>query len=209
MTLLRVGLTGGIACGKSTIGHMFEELGARLAQADLIAHELMRPGEPVYGQVVKQFGSGIVNQDGSLDRARLAQAVFGEGRIEELNRIVHPVVIASQEKWLSDMERLDPSAVAIVEAALILEAGVGRRFNKLIVVTCRPEQKVERFAARHQITIQAAQSEVERRQAAQWPDAEKIAAADYLIDNSRSVEDARIQAVAIYRELQLLAEATA
>lgn len=207
MTLLRIGLTGGIACGKTTIGHMFEDLGACLAQADQIAHDLMRPGEPVYAQVVQHFGSDIVHVDGSIDRARLAQAVFGAGRVEELNGIVHPAVIASQEKWLSDMERGSHCSVAIVEAALILEAGVGRRFDKLVVVTCRPEQKVERFAERHHVTPEAAQAEVERRQAVQWPDSEKIAAADYVIDNSGSLDYARQQVASIYSELQILAGA--
>jgi dephospho-CoA kinase len=206
--LLRVGLTGGIACGKTTVGRMFEELGARLIEADVVAHQLMRPGQRVYNEVVQHFGPEILSEDGSIHRGKLAQAAFGNGRVEELNRLVHPAVLAGQEEWLARMERSNPGAVAMVEAALILEAGVGRRFDKLVVVTCRPEQKVERFAARHGLGREAAQAEVERRQAAQWPDAEKVAAADYVVDNSGTLEETRRQVGAIYAELAALAEAT-
>src|SRR5450631_2756158 len=133
--MLRVGLTGGIAAGKSVAGEMLVALGAHLVQADRIAHSLMQPGEAVYNEVVRHFGREILNPDGSVNRAKLAEIAFGpatdaEGkgasRIEELNRIVHPVVIRSQEEWMQEMGRQDPHAVAIVEAALLLEAGAGK-----------------------------------------------------------------------------------
>jgi dephospho-CoA kinase len=205
--LLRVGLTGGLACGKSTVATIFRELGARVIDADRIAHELMAPGSEVYRDIVQRFGPHIVNADGTINRRHLAEAAFGGGRIQELNRIVHPPVIARQEEWLRQMEQSEPHAVAVVEAALLLEAGVGRRFDKIVVVTCHPEQKGSRFAQRQRLDLATAEAEVKRRQAAQWPDQEKAAAADYIIDNSKSVEDLRAQTARVYSDLKALAEA--
>jgi dephospho-CoA kinase len=172
--MLKVGLTGGIASGKTVVGEMFAGLGACVVQADRIAHELMLPGQPVYNQVVRHFGGSILNPDLSVNRAKLADAAFGSGRtesdaggvatstrsrVEELNRIVHPAVIRSQEEWMEEMGRQDPHAVAIVEAALILEAGAAKRFTRLLVVTCSEEQRVSRFAARHKLPMEAARKE--------------------------------------------------
>ena len=203
--MLRVGLTGGLSCGKSTVARMFAERGASVIQADSIARELTRPGNSVYDEVVKQFGREIVQPDGSLDRAKLADLAFAGGRIAELNGIVHPAVIERQEKWMEAVARNDPQGVAVVEAALILEARVGRRFDKLVVVTCQPLQKVERFAKRHNISLEAAKVEVARRQAAMMPDEEKIKSADYLIDNSGAPEETARQVDKIYAELRTLA----
>jgi dephospho-CoA kinase len=209
--MLRVGLTGGIAAGKSVVGEMFVALGARLVQADRIAHSLMQPGEAVYNEVVRHFGREILNPDGSVNRAKLAETAFGsasaaEGnrasRIEELNRIVHPVVIRGQDAWMQESGRQDPKAVAIVEAALILEAGAGGRFDCLIVVTCSPEQRVARYAARQKLDIEAARKEVERRMAAQLPDEEKIKAANYVIDNSGSLNETQEQVNKVWQELR-------
>jgi dephospho-CoA kinase len=203
--LLKVGLTGGLACGKSTVGEMFVARGAKLIKADELAHQLMRPGEPVYLEVVKQFGPGIVFTDGTIDRQKLAKAAFGEGRIEELNRIVHPAVIAHQERWMKEEGERDGDAVVIVEAALILEAGVQKRFDKIMTVTCRPDQKIARFAARHGLSEDAARQEVERRQKAQLADEEKVRAADYVIDNSGTREETERQVDSIFAELKQLA----
>src|SRR5579864_5337996 len=126
--MLKVGLTGGIASGKSVVGEMFVALGAQLVHADQIAHQLMQPGEPVYQEVVRRFGAGILNADGTVNRPKLAEAAFGSpdenapSRIEELNRIVHPRVIQMQEQWMEQAGRDRPNAVVIVEAALIVEA---------------------------------------------------------------------------------------
>ena len=208
--MLKVGLTGGIAAGKSVVGEMFVALGARLAQADRIAHSLMQPGEPVYNEVVRHFGREILNPDGSVNRAKLAEVAFGpatdpEGnrasRIEELNRIVHPAVICSQEDWMHEVGRQDPRAVAIVEAALILEAGLAKRFDRLIVVTCSAEQRVARFAARQKIDLEAARKEVARRMAAQLPDEEKIKAANHVIDNSGALDLTREQVHVVWKQL--------
>ena len=203
--MLRVGLTGGLSCGKSTVARLFAERGAAVIQADSIARELTRPGNSVYDEVVQQFGREILEPDGSIDRARLADLAFAGGRIAELNGIVHPAVIERQEKWMEAVARNDPQGVAVVEAALILEAQVGRRFDKLVVVTCQPLQKVERFAKRHSISLDAAKVEVARRQAAMMPDEEKIKSADYVIDNSGAPEETVRQVEKIYAELRKLA----
>jgi len=192
--LLKVGLTGGIASGKSVVGEMFVKLGAQLIRADNIAHELMQPGQAVYEEVVRRFGREILNPDGSINRARLASLAFGTPRdaalprVEELNAIVHPAVVRHEDEWMAEVGRRDPAAIAIVEAALILEAGVADRFNRLIVVTCRPEQRVERLAARLGISEEDARAEAARRMAAQISDEEKVKAADFVIDNSGSLD---------------------
>jgi dephospho-CoA kinase len=209
--MLKIGLTGGIASGKSAVGEMFVALGARLVQADRIAHELMLPGQPVYNDVVRHFGGGILNRDLSVNRAKLAAAAFGSAtpdapaatsRIQELNRIVHPAVLRSQEEWMEEMGRQDPRAIAIVEAALILEAGAAKRFDRLIVVTCSDDQRIARFAARQKLDLDAARKEVERRMAAQLPEAEKIKAADYVIDNSGSLDQTREQVRQVWEKLR-------
>ena len=208
---LRVGLTGGIASGKSTVGEMFVALGAHLLQADEIAHELMRPGQTVYQEVVRHFGPGILDPDGRVNRPRLAEAAFGPGggthssppsRIQELNQIVHPAVMKKQEEWMEEVGRRDPQAIAVVEAALLLEAGAARQFDRLVAVTCRPEQRIERWAQRLNVDQETARREVMRRMAAQFSDQEKIKAADYVIDNSGSLAETRVQVEAAFRELR-------
>jgi dephospho-CoA kinase len=204
-SLLKVGLTGGIASGKSVVGEMFARFGAHVVQADVIAHELMQPGQAVYTEVVRQFGNSILNSDGSISRSKLAEVSFGskEGspRIETLNRIVHPAVIRRQEEWMDGIGRRDHHAVAIVEAALILEAGAARRFDRLVVVTCAPEQRVQRWAIRLHIDAESARREITRRMAAQLPEEEKIRIADYVIDNSGSVDETERQVRAVYSKL--------
>jgi len=194
------------------VGEMFVALGAHLVQADRIAHQLMLPGQPVYNEVVRHFGRGILNPDLSVNRAKLAEAAFGStakaaspataSRIQELNRIVHPAVLRSQEEWMEETGRQDPRAVAIVEAALIIEAGAVKRFDRLIVVTCSDEQRIARFAARHKLALDAARKEVERRMAAQLPEAEKVKAADYVVDNSGSLDHTREQVRELWEKLR-------
>ncbi len=195
--MLKIGLTGGMASGKSVVGEMFVKLGAHLVQSDAIAHWLMDPGRPVYEEVVRRFGRGILNADGTVDRPKLAEVAFGNAagsgdasapRVKELNAIVHPAVIAHENEWMADIGARDPEAIAIVEAALILEAGTADRFDYLVVVTCHPEQRIERLAKRLGISEEASRAEVTRRMAAQMPDAEKIKAADFVIDNSGSLD---------------------
>ncbi len=204
--MLRIGLTGGVACGKSTVAKMFADLGANIVDADIIAHELYRPGQEVLQELVKHFGAEILKPDGELDRAKLATLVFDGGRVEELNKIVHPAVIRKQDEWMHSLEEKDRYAVAIVEAALILEAGVKDHFDRIMVVTCKPGQKISRFAQRTGKNGDAARAEVERRTKAQMPDEEKARRADFVIDNSGPVEETRHQVQRIYSELKVLAK---
>jgi dephospho-CoA kinase len=210
--LLKVGLTGGIASGKSVVGEMFVALGAHLIQADAISHQLMRPGEAVYQEVLRHFGREILNPDGTVNRARLAEAAFGASatnqpsRIQELNRIVHPAVLRRQKEWMAEVGRKNPGAVAVVEAALILEAGAAEDFDRLLAVTCHPEQRIRRWANRLGVDEETARREVVRRMAAQFPDEEKIKASDYVIDNSGSLDETRKQVEQLYAELKCEAE---
>ncbi len=207
-TALRIGLTGGIACGKTVVGQMFARRGAQVIEADRVAHDLMKPGELIYKELVSHFGSEIVSADGTISRPKLAQAAFadaGGSRVEELNRIVHPAVIRRQEEWMDEVGRTNPNAVAIVEAALIFEAGVGGRFDKIVVVTCGADRKAQRFAQRTGIGLELAREEVARRSAAQMPDEEKLRRADYVIYNDGSLAETEAQVETIWNQLQQLA----
>ena len=199
--MLRVGLTGGVACGKSTVGAMLEEHGVHFLKADLLAHQLYAPGEPTYHAVVEHFGRDILNPDGSINRSRLANVAFPD-RVGELNAIVHPAVIAAQNRWMTDIERKDPGGIAAVEGALIVEAGAARDFDKLIVVTCDFERKIARYAQRARISHHDARAEVLRRTAAQLSDQEKASHADFVIDNSGSLENTSLQVDALWTKLR-------
>lgn len=199
--MLRVGLTGGVACGKSTVGAMLAERGAYYLQADTLAHRLYVPGEPTYDAVVERFGRDILNPDETINRGRLANAAFPH-RITELNAIVHPAVVAAQNRWMTGVQQTAPNGVAVVEAALLVEAGADRDFDKLIVVTCTFEQKVGRYAQRANTSLEEARAEVQRRSAAQMPDEEKGRHADYLIDNSGSIDETARRVDAVWAELR-------
>jgi dephospho-CoA kinase len=219
--VLRVALTGGIACGKSVVGAMFARRGAHVVEADRIAHDLMRPGEKVYEDLVAHFGRGILDPDGTISRPKLAEAAFttnpstkgvapmvssaASSRVQELNRIVHPAVIRRQEEWMDEVGRRDPSAVAIVEAALIFEAKLEDRFDKIIVVSCGSDKKASRFAQRVSVTMEFARQEVERRSAAQISDEEKLRRADYVIHNDGPLEETEARVETVWRELVKLA----
>ena len=201
--MLKVGLTGGMASGKTVVGEMFARLGAHVIQADTVAHQLMQPGQAVYEEVMRRFGTGILNPDRTVNRARLAEMAFGRPpRIAELNEIVHPAVIERENGWMEEIGQQDPHAIAIVEAALILEAGTGNRFDRLVVVTCQPEQRIERWAIRTRVDLETAQREVTRRMAAQLPDEAKVKAADYVIDNSGSLDETRKKVEKVYEKLR-------
>ncbi|OLB19895.1 MAG: dephospho-CoA kinase [Acidobacteriales bacterium 13_2_20CM_55_8] len=210
--MLKVGLTGGISSGKSVVGEMFVALGVAVIDADHIAHALMQPGQGVYEEVVRHFGVGILNPDRTVNRSRLAEAAFGppnqndRSRVQELNRIVHPAVIQRQEEWMNEIGRKQPQAIAMVAAALIVEAGAAKRFDRLIMVTCQPEQRFQRWANLRKVDQEAAAREVTRRMAAQLPDEEKIKLADYVIDNSGSLDNTQKQVKGVYEELRRQAE---
>lgn len=196
--MLKIGLTGAIASGKSLVGGMFVSLGAHLIKADEISHQLIQPGEAVYEEVVRTFGREILNSDGSIDRSRLANSAFSDAdnkpsRVEELNKIIHPEVVRRQQEWMEGVGRLESKAIAIVEAALIIEAGAVGDFDRMVVVTCRPEQRIERWARRTGVDLDTARNEVARRMAAQLPEEEKVKIADHVIDNSGTVAETEIQ----------------
>lgn len=202
--MLRVGLTGGVACGKSTVARMFAEMGALVVDADRLVHDLYRRGEPVYHELVNHFGAEILLPDGEIDRRKLAALAFEGGRVQELNRIVHPAVGRRQQEWMEQATRGRPDAIVMVEAALTLEAGGKARYDRIVVVICRPEQKVTRYAIRHGIPEAAARAEVERRTKAQMTDAEKASLADYVIDNSGTLDATRLQVEKVFADLKPL-----
>jgi dephospho-CoA kinase len=210
--VLKVGLTGGISSGKSVVGEMFAAIGVAVIDADHIAHALMQPGQAVYQEVVQHFGVGILNPDGTVNRSKLAEAAFGTpnqkggSRVQELNRIVHPAVIERQEEWMNEIARKQPHGIAMVEAALIVEAGAAKRFDRLIMVSCQPEQRFQRWAELRKVGLEAAAGEVARRMAAQLPDEEKVKFSDYVIDNSGSLDNTQKQVTQVYQELRRQAE---
>lgn len=203
--MLHVGLTGGVACGKSTVARMFSELGTQVIDADQIVHDLYRRGEPVYQQLVEKFGERILGEDGEIDRGRLATLAFDGGQVQVLNRIVHPAVGQKQLEWIAEAASRQPNGIAMIEATLTLEAGGKSRYDKIIVVTCQPGQKVLRYAVRSKCGEAIARTEVERRMKVQMSDAQKAALADYVIDNSGTLEQTRQQVENIYKELTALA----
>lgn len=199
--MLRVGLTGGIACGKSTVGQMLLQRGACYLSADELAHDLYAPGAIAYEGVVRTFGREILDEDGTVNRKRLAAIAFPT-RIRELNAIVHPAVVQAQNRWMAEVERDHPDAIAVVEAALLLEAGARKDFDKVIVVTCDAACKAQRYALRTGLPLEAARAEVERRSAAQFSDQQKTRRADYVIDNSSTIEQLEPKVERLWTQLQ-------
>ena len=204
ITMLKVGLTGSIAVGKSFVLGVLAELGCRILDADATAREVVTPGTPGLNAVVEAFGKEIVLEDGTLDRGTLGKIVFAdEKKLQRLNSLLHPFIIAAQDDQIRRWEQEDPSDIAVVDAALMIESGGYRRFDKLIVVHCRPEVQLARLIAREGLSPE----DSERRIAAQMPQEEKKKYADFLIDTSDSFEDARRQTESVFRELHALARA--
>jgi dephospho-CoA kinase len=199
--MLKVGLTGNIGSGKSTVGEMFRELGARVVDSDAIVHGLLEPGEPVYEAVVGAFGRGILTEGARIDREALGRIVFADpARRRELNALVHPAVGERQEEFLEKALGEDPGGVAIVDAALMIETGSYRRYDRVVLVRSAPGRQRERLARRGM-----AADEIERRIAAQMPVEEKLAYADYVIDNSGSLAGTRRQVEAVWEALRAAA----
>ena len=196
--MLKVGLTGSIAVGKTFVVSVLGELGCATFDADRIAHSVMKPGRPAYDDIVSEFGHGVLADDGSIDRARLGSIVFPDSeRRKRLNEIVHPRVMAEQNLLLADAERTNPEGIAIVDAALMIESGGYKRFDKLIVVFCNRETQVERLMKRNSLS----RDEAELRVAAQMPSEEKRRYADYEIDTSGTQDDTRERVVEVYNKL--------
>jgi dephospho-CoA kinase len=197
--MLRVGLTGGLGSGKSTVAGYLRVLGAEVAEADALGRALMEPGQKVHAEIVEKFGQAVVGPDGRLNRSRLADLAFKGGRLQDLNAIVHPATIAAQRLWMEAVFKRDPAAVAVVESALIFEverdarqrgelesvmSDWRRRFDRVVVVTAPDKVKIARFAARicpDGVGREAAEVDARQRLKFQIPDAEKAARADYVL----------------------------
>jgi dephospho-CoA kinase len=196
--MLRVGLTGSIGVGKSFVASVFEELGCHVVDADQTAREVVMPGTTGLKALTEAFGEEVLNPDGTLNRKQLGAVVFAdESQRQRLNHILHPFIIARQDEILSEWEKDDPQGIGIVDAALMIESGGYRRFDKLIVVHCRPEVQLERLMLRDQLS----RDEAQRRIDSQMPQEAKQRFADYLIDTSDGFEPAREQTTKVYQEL--------
>jgi dephospho-CoA kinase len=218
--MLRVGLTGGLGSGKSTVAGFLRELGAEVIEADALGRALMEPGQGVYAEIVRVFGPEVVDLDGRLNRSRLADLAFKGGRLQDLNAIVHPAAIAAQRSWMEEVFKRNPAAVAVVESALIFEverdarlrgeqesvlADWRRRFDCVVVVTAPEELKTARYAARVSADgsgREAAAADARVRLKHQIPDAEKAARADYVLENTADQAALRAQTVELWRRLK-------
>jgi len=196
---LKVGLTGGLATGKTFVARALESLGCRLLQADEIGRQVMSPGGEAFRDIVAEFGPDILHVDGSIDRKKLASRVFGQPeQLAALNRLVHPWVIRRENEWMERVSAEDPAAILVVEAAVMVEAGSHTRFDKLIVVVCREEQQVERAVLRGDLNREEALARIRR----QFPLAEKQKLADYVIDTSGSREETLEQVRKVFDSLR-------
>lgn len=202
--MLRVGLTGSIAVGKSYVSSVFAELGCHVLDADQTAREVVEPGSEGLQAVVEHFGTEVLTNDGRLDRQRLGDVVFADAeQRERLNSILHPFIIAKQDEVMREWEQLDPNGVGIIDAALMIESGGYKRFDKLIVVHCRPEVQLERLMLRTGLTLRDA----EQRITSQMSQEEKQRYADYLIDTSDGFESTRQRTEQVYQKLREISRA--
>jgi dephospho-CoA kinase len=197
--MLKVGLTGGIGCGKSFVGEALASYGCLVIHSDDLGHEVLSPGGEAYEPVLKEFGNEILGNDGAIDRRALASRVFGDaGRLAKLNALVHPAVIRREEESIAAFVARDPHGIAVVEAAILVETGSYKRFDKLILVTCREEQQMERAMKRGG----ASEGDVRARISRQMPLAEKRKFADFVIDTSGEKSDTLRQTRAVYESLR-------
>ena len=186
----KVGLTGGIASGKSTVSGMFRDLGVPVIDADVIAREVVAPGSRALGAIVDAFGEEVLTDEKSLNRARLGEIVFSDpAKKKVLERILHPEIIAEQDRRLRDLEREGRTPVAIVDAAVMIESGSWKRFDSIVVVDCDESQQISRLRQRNAMD----EEEAVRRVNAQMPLSEKVKYANHVIDNRGSIDDTRKQ----------------
>jgi dephospho-CoA kinase len=218
--VLRVGLTGGLGSGKSTVAGLLRALGAEVVEADQLGRALMEPGQTVYAEIVRVFGSEVVNPDGRLNRTRLAELAFHGNRVQELNALVHPAAIRAQRQWIETVFARDPAAVAVVESALIFEverdarlrgetegvlASWRRRFDRVVVVTAPDEVKMARYAARlspDPAGRESSEADARNRLRHQIPDGEKARRADYVLENSGDRAQLEAQVAGLWRLLK-------
>ncbi len=216
--MLRVGLTGNLGSGKSTVAAMLRELGAEVIEADQLGRALMEPGQLVYEEIIETFGPEVVLPSGQLNRPKLAELAFTGGRLDELNAIVHPAVIAAQGDWAREVFDRNPNAIAVVESALIFEVerdarlrgeseGViaywRRRFDRMIAVVAPDEVKIARYVARLSPSgwDERIAADARNRLSKQLSDAVKASRADFVMDNSGDLDHLRAQVGAVWRQL--------
>ena len=215
--MLRVGLTGGLGSGKSTVAGMLRALGAEVIEADDLGRAMMEPGQPVYQQILQAFGPQVADPDGRLNRAQLAKLAFAEGRLQQLNAIVHPAVIEAQRQWMAQLFRRDPAAIAVVVSALIFEverdarargeqdtvlADCRRRMDRVVVVTAPDELKIARYLARSGQSGPAGEADARARLTFQMTDEEKAARADFVLRNDGDFDALRAQVEQLWLRLQ-------
>ena len=199
--MLKVGLTGGLASGKSFVGGVLQNLGCRLIKADELGHEVLMSGGEAYDAVLQAFGAGILKEDGQIDRRRVAALVFHDTTLlAKLNAIVHPAVFRREDILTAEFAARDPNAIVVVEAAILVETGSYKRFARLIVAACTREQEIQRAMKRDAIT----REEAEARLARQLPLEEKVRLADYVVDTSGTKENTIAQVREVYRSLRSL-----
>jgi dephospho-CoA kinase len=196
--MLKVGLTGSIAVGKSFVLSVLADLGCATFDADKIAHRVMEPGREAHEDILREFGPEVLAPDGSIDRMKLGAIVFRDSaRRARLNEIVHPRVIAEQDRLIREVAARDPDAIVVVDAALMIESGGYKRFDKLVVAYCDRETQIKRLMKRNKIT----REEAERRVGAQMSSEEKRRYADYVIDTSGTFDETRERVIEVYNKL--------
>jgi dephospho-CoA kinase len=196
--MLKVGLTGGLACGKSFVGDELARLGCHLVRADELGHEVLEPGGEAFWPVVREFGKDILDEHDRIDRRRLAAAVFNNPeRLEKLNALVHPPVVRREEELVSAFAASDPGGISVVEAAILIETGSYRRFHRIVLVRCAEEQQVAR-AVKRGATLEEAMARIRR----QMPLEEKQKFAHYVIDTSGAKEDTLRRTREVYEQLR-------
>jgi dephospho-CoA kinase len=197
--MLKVGLTGGLACGKSFVGEVLRGYGCLVIQADELGHAVLAPGGEAYDDVVREFGREVLDAGGRIDRRALAARVFGAPeRLDALNRLVHPAVFRREDELMAEFAAREPHGIAVAEAAILIEIGAYRRYDCIVLVTCREDQQVERALRREG----ASESDVKARLSRQMPLEEKRKYADFVIDASREKEETARQTGVVFQELQ-------
>lgn len=199
--MLRVGLTGGLATGKSHVGADLVEMGCHLIKADELGHQALEPGGGAFDAVVGAFGSKILDQAGGIDRRALGEIVFKDpSQLALLNSFVHPVVIRAEQNWYAKLGQENPDAIGIVEAAILIETGSYKRFHKIILTICDREQQIERAMRRDRLSRQ----EIETRLSRQMSLDEKRKYADFIVDTSGDKNATLTQTRRVYEQLRSL-----
>ncbi|MES1257370.1 MAG: dephospho-CoA kinase [Acidobacteriota bacterium] len=198
--MMLAGLTGGLACGKSFVAGALRELGCYVVEADALGHEVMQPGGPAWLPIVQAFGSGVLSEDGRIDRSRLAALAFSDpAELARLTAIVHPAVEERAQRRFREIAANDPDAIVVYVAAILIETGIHRQFAKVILVTCSREQQIERALLRPGATEEDVLARLQR----QLPPEEKRKFADYIVDTSGTREETLRQTKMVFEDLKL------